>query len=378
VADYAGKATGEGATSVFLPAAHRSAWRTLVGAQNMGASPTNIGITVRNAAGGVVATATRSNIQAGASAYFDLWNDGEFAGLGTGFAGSATVSGGSQPVHVVVMENNTQHGGKFAYEGFTSAEGGTSLFFPVLHRNRSSSYAGTGWNSSSFVQNLDSANPVTVHVTWRDEVAKGGGIAKQANYTIAAGASLYLTTYYEPTTRNKWAGSMTVAMTAGTGPIVGVSSEIYQNGGTASNPVISAYAEYRAVKGGTATTKLYSPIAEGHYNGSANTGNYARSFIQNVSSGSTAAVTVEWRNASTGAVVYSISGISVPPGASYFAAPNSTPSSSGLWNFSGTLKVTSTNGVPITGLTYDSFRGSSPGETGYPRDTTGQFNMLGQ
>ncbi len=378
LADYSGKASGEGDTSVFLPAVHRSGWRTLIGAQNMGSGTANIGITILNASGAAVASATRNNIVAGGSAYFDVWNDAEFAGLGTAFSGSAVVSGGGQPVHVAVMENNTGHGGKYAYEGFTTADGGTTVYFPVLHKNRTSSGAGTGWNSSTFIQNLNSANPVTVQVTWRDEVARGGGVAKQASYTIARSSSLYLTTASEPSNRNKWAGSMVVAITSGTGPIVGVSSEVYQNGGTASKPVVSAYAEYRGVKGSATTTALYSPIAEGHYNGAANTGNYSRSFIQNLSTGSAAVLRVEWINPTSGATVYALNNVSVPAGSSFYAAPNQQPSSSGLWNFSGTFKVTSTNGVPIAGLTYDSFRGSSPGETGYPRDTTGLFNMPGQ
>lgn len=375
LADYTGVAQGKGDTTLFLPSVHRSSWQTQIAVQNMGSAATQIDITVRNPAGVVVATDSKSNVQPGASAFFDLANDAAFSGLGSSFVGSATLSGNGQLLAAIVMENSIQHGGKFAYQGFTTADGGTTLYFPVLHRNRASDYSGTGWNSSSFVQNLDTNNPVTVLVTWIDGNDAGGGIAKQASYNIPAGSSIYLTTYNEPSNRNTWAGSMTVAITSGTGPIVGISSEIYQNGGTSSNPVISAYAEYSAVKQGALT--LYSPIAAGHYNGSANTGDYARHFVQNLSSSETALVTGEWINATTGAVVYSDTQ-SIPPGSSYYFTPNRQPSGSGLWNFSGTFMAKSLNNVPITGITYDSTLGSSPGELGYPVDTTGIFNMPGQ
>jgi hypothetical protein len=375
MADYTGKTQSEGDTSLFLPSVHRSSWQTVISAQNMGSATTQIDITIRNTAGAIVASASKANVQPGTSAYFDLANDAAFSGLGSSFAGSAILNGNGQPLAAVVMENNTQHGGKFAYEGFTTAEGGSTLYFPVLHRNRAPDYAGTGWNSSSFIQNMDTTNPVTVRVTWVDEGAAGGGVAKQANYTIPAGSSLYLTTYYEPSTRNNWAGSMTVAVISGTGPIVGISSEVYQNGGTADSPLISAYAEYRAVKSGNLT--LYSPVAEGHYNGSANVGDYARHFVQNLSSSQTAQVRGEWINPTSGVTLHSET-VDIPPGSSWYFAPNKQPSGSGMWNFSGTFKATSLNGVSIAGLTYDSTLGSSPGEPGYRRDTTGMFNMPGQ
>jgi LysM repeat protein len=375
VADYTGKTQGEGDTPLFLPSVHRQAsqWRTLIGVQNMGSAPTQIDIAVRDSAGALVATDSKTSVQPGASAYFDLYNDVAFDVLGSNFAGSAVVEG-TQPLHAAVMENNVYHGGKFSYEGFKLDEGGATLYFPVLHKFRSSTYAGTGWNSSSFIQNLDTNDPVTVHVTWRDEVAIGGAIAKEADYDIPAGSSLYLTTYYEPTTRNDWSGSMVIAITSGTGPIVGISSEVYQNGGTATSPLLSAYAEYRAVKEGH--TLLYSPLAEGHYNGSANTGNYARHFVQNLGT-ITTAVRGEWINPISGTTVHSET-VDIDPGASFYFAPNRQLQTSGLWNFSGTFRATSLGGEPLAGLTYDSFLGSSPGEPGYRKDTTGLFNMPGQ
>jgi hypothetical protein len=382
MSDYSGVTQGQGDTIIFLPSVHRSSWRTTIGVQNLGSTTAPaITLKIRNEAGTLLKTVTQVNVASNQTVYFNLYDASYQPELGSSFAGSATVEGGSNQLYGIVHENNTSHGGTFAYESFKSTDGGSSLFFPVLHRNRAADGAGIGWNSSSFIQNLDAANPVTVHVKWQNDVAQGGAVVAERDYPIAAGSSLYLSTVNAPgAVVNYWAGSMVVNITSGAGPVVGISSELYQTGTTAV-PVISAYAEFRAVKEGFTT--LYSPIAEGHYNGIRNTGAYARHFIQNVAStpNTTATIHVEWVNSTTGAVVYAIpTDPVIPTGGSFYIAPNAQTSTSGVWNFSGTLKVTSLGAspVPVVGLTYDSFLGSSPNETGYPNDTTGLFNMYGQ
>jgi hypothetical protein len=168
-----------GATAVYAPLIMRgnSGFNTWFNVQNTGSSTATINITYTPGSAGSGMTESSITIPPGAAKTFDQ-STSAYAGLGTKFVGSATITsvGGSpQPVVATVMEVGPTT--LFAYDGFTG--GSTNLAIPLVNANNS------GYVTGIQIQNLGgSATNVTLSYT--PSVA---GTACTETNTINAGAS---------------------------------------------------------------------------------------------------------------------------------------------------------------------------------------------
>ena len=167
-----------GATTLFAPAIYNGAYggyTTGIGLMNLGTLATNLTLTYRNTAGGLVKTQTVNGLAP--SAYVGLYSGDPTLALPAGFAGTATIASSAGSVAAVV--NETGPGGQFSsYDA--AAAGSTTLNSPMALNN-----AYGGYNTGMNIQNT-TGGAGTVTISYYDST----GTATTTMFPIAANGYL--------------------------------------------------------------------------------------------------------------------------------------------------------------------------------------------
>jgi hypothetical protein len=203
--------SGMGST-LYAPAIANNAYggyTTGIGLLNMGAAPTNVTITYRDASGTPVKVAGVALLAA--HGYIGLYSGDPALGLPSGFAGTATLTtDDGQPLAANV--NETGPGGQFSsYDAVPSAS--TLLNVPVALNN-----AFGGFYTGIAIQNT-SASGGTVSITYYD--ADGNPTAKSFNIP----ANGYLGVYQGSPTDGPAPGAYTAVIQSSTVPMAAIVNE---------------------------------------------------------------------------------------------------------------------------------------------------------
>lgn len=231
---YVGFPSWYGDTTIYLPSAHHNPGgqfsHTLV--QNMGSTTATLHITYYNQDGSMANEFDSEIGPDGSLTYHTndaLSDDGRtYEPVDMGNVGSAVITS-TQPVVAVCVETlgktaNTIQ--PYAYNGFRSDAGATTLLFPSVHENPGGQY------SHILVQNLDDSNTNEVQLTYYNQ----DGVATDVFTTTlgAAGAITFHTTdeastdgnYYAPTYSEFGNVGSAVVTSLDGRPLVGVNVEV--------------------------------------------------------------------------------------------------------------------------------------------------------
>lgn len=303
------------------------AWGSSVNLQNTGTATATINIQFYDSSGTLAHTYTPAPLAAGDA--LSIYVPGVVTGLGAGQY-SAVVSS-DQPVVASVNSASTNSGSApwtaFAYDGFSSSQAGTTLYFPGNYKNY------YNFSSEIVIQNTG-ATVATVTATFKK--ADGTVIASNvALGTIQPNASKTypMSSFTQLPSGN--ADGLFSAVISSDQPVVGVAN-IWREQPT------NGTASYSAFTGGSST--LYAPALYNNYYGFA-----SALTIQNVGTG-TAAGTVTYSNGVTDT-------FSLAEGAAqefYQPANSSLPSGNTNGVFAASVTTTSGSVVGLVSLSLPS------------------------
>jgi len=343
---------GAPASEVYLPLVMRayggSNWDTEIAVQNCGASEADITITFYDSAGNPIPAATENaTIQPSAS---NVFGQADNAGLSDGYIGSAVVQTTSPDKVVGVIVNEIAGLRLVTYNGFASAEAGTTAYLPLIMNH----YGGSDWVTSFQVMNVGTADAsITIEYysagsTTPDKTVKYDGVE---NPMIGPMSSI---NRFQPAVDSDlgtgWIGAVQVTSNNGQ-PIVAIGNEAALAAGKAGAT------SYNAFKAGA--TEVNLPLVMLNYGGS----NWVTSFqVMNVGTAD-ADVTIEYY--AIGSTIpdktVHYDGVEnplIPPLNAINRYQPGVDSGLGM-GWIGAVQVTSNNGQPVVAIANESALGKS-------------------